>query len=50
MGERHKALPVHPSVVVGILCEQLLLQFYANLFETSLMFLSWSENMHVVWI
>ena len=36
--------------VVGTLCAQLLLQFYADCFETLQMFLSWSEDMHVVWI
>ena len=29
---------------------QLLLHFYTNSFETSLVFWSWSEDMHVVWI
>ena len=56
---RHSVLPsVLPSVfpsfrppnVVGTLCAQLLLQFCADSFETSQMFLSWSEDMHVVWI
>ena len=32
------------------LCAQLLLQLYAASFETLQMFLSWSEDMHVVWI
>ena len=32
---------------MGTLCAQLLLQFYANSFETSQMFGSWSEN--VLW-
>ena len=36
--------------IVGTLCAQLLLQFYANSFETLQMFLSWFEDMHVVWI
>ena len=36
--------------VVGTLCVQLLLQFYADSFETLQMLLSWSEDMHVVWI
>ena len=39
-----------PPNVVGTLCAQLLLQFYADSFETLQMFLSWSEDMHVVWI
>ena len=39
-----------PPKVVGTLCAQLLLQFYADSFETLQMFLSWSEDMHVVWI
>ena len=34
---------------MGTLCAQLLLQFYANLFQTLQVFLSWSEDMHVVW-
>ena len=34
----------------GILWAKLLLQFYADSFETSLVFWSWSEDMHVVWI
>ena len=29
---------------MGTLCAQLLLQFYANLFETLQVFLSWSED------
>ena len=33
--------------MVGALCAEILLQFSANLFET---FLSWSEDVHVVWI
>ena len=39
-----------PPNVVGTLCAQLFLQFCADSFETLQMFLSWSENMHVVWI
>ena len=39
---------VRPSVVVGMKCAQLLLQFYADLFVTLQMFLSWSEDVHVV--
>ena len=39
-----------PPNIVGTLCAQLLLQFYAESFETLQMFLSWSEDMHVVWI
>ena len=39
-----------PPNIVGTLCAQLLLQFYADSFETLQMFLSWSEDMHVVWI
>ena len=35
---------------MGILCTQLLLQFYVNRFQTLQVFLSWSEDMHVVWI
>ena len=35
---------------VGTLWAQLLLQFYADSFETSLVFWPWSEDMHVVWI
>ena len=40
----------HPPKVLCTLCAQLLLQFYADSFETLQRFLSWSENMHVVWI
>ena len=52
---RHSVRPsVRPSFrppnIVGTLCAQLLLQFYADSFETLQMFLSWSEDMHVVWI
>ena len=56
---RHSVSPsVRPSVrpsfrppnIVGTLCVQLLLQFYADSFETLQMFLPWSEDMHVVWI
>ena len=39
-----------PPNIVGTLCAQLLLQFYADSFETLQMFLSWSEDMHVVLI
>ena len=39
-----------PPNIVGTLCAQLLLQFYADSFKTLQMFLSWSEDMHVVWI
>ena len=39
-----------PPKVLCTLCAQLLLQFYADSFETLQMFLSWSEDMHVVWI
>ena len=35
---------------VGTLWTQLLTQFYADSFQTSLVFWSWSENMRVVWI
>ena len=37
-------------LTLDTLCAQLLLQFYANLFETLQVFLSWSEDVHVVWI
>ena len=36
--------------ITDTLCAQLLLQFYADPFKTLQMFLSWSEEMHVVWI
>ena len=39
-----------PPNVVGTLCAQLLLQFYADSFETLQMILPWSEDMHVLWI
>ena len=42
--------PSVPPKVLCTLCAQLLLQFYADSFETLQMFLSWSEDMHVVWI
>ena len=35
---------------MGTLCAQLLLQFDADSFETSQVFWSWSEDVHVVWI
>ena len=35
---------------MGTLCAQLFLQFYADSFETSHVFWSWSEDVHVVWI
>ena len=35
---------------VGTLCAQLLLQFHANSFKTLHVLLTWSEDMHVVWI
>ena len=41
---------VFPPKVLCTLCAQLLLQLYADSFETLQMFLSWSEDMHVVWI
>ena len=48
---QHSVLPtVRPPKVVGTLCAQLLLQFYADSFEILQMFLSWSEDMHMVWI
>ena len=36
--------------IVGIFFAQLLLQFYADPFETLQVFLSWSGDVHVVWI
>ena len=36
--------------IVGTLCAHLLLQFYIDSFETSQVFWTWSEHMHVVWI
>ena len=35
---------------MGTLCAHLLLQFYIDSFETSQVFWTWSEDMHVVWI
>ena len=35
---------------MGTLCAHLLLQFYFNSFETSQVFCTWSEDMHVHWI
>ena len=43
-------LSLRTPIEVGTLWTQLLLQFYTNIFETSLVFWSWYENMHVVWI
>ena len=40
--------PFHPPIEVGTLWAQLLLQFYTDSFETSLVFWSWSVAMHVV--
>ena len=37
-------------IEVGTLWMQLLLQFCTDSFETSLVFWSWSEDMHMVWI
>ena len=39
-----------PPRILCTLCAQLLLQFYADSFETLQMFSSRSEDMHVVWI
>ena len=39
-----------PPKALCTLCVQLLLQFYADSFETLQLFLSWSEDMHVVLI
>ena len=36
--------------ILGTLCAHLLLQFYIDSFETSQVFWTWSEDMHVVWI
>ena len=51
---RYSVLPsVGPSVpiqVVGIVCMELLLQFYSDIFETLNVFRSCSEDMHIVWI
>ena len=33
---------------IGILCMQLLLQFYAVPFETLQVFRSWSEDVHII--
>ena len=41
---------VRPPIEVGTLLAQLLLQFYTDSFETSLVLWSWSEDMHVVLI
>ena len=37
-------------LIVGTLFAQLLLQFYTDCFETLQVFLSWSEDVHVVWM
>ena len=34
--------------VVGIMCMQLLLQYYADSFETLQVLRSWSEDVHIV--
>ena len=44
------SLCVRPSVAVGILCAQLLLQIYADRFETLQEVLLCSEDVHVVWL
>ena len=36
--------------IVGTLCAHLLLQFNIDSFETSQVFLTWSEHINVVWI
>ena len=36
--------------IVGTLCAHILLQFYIDSFETSQVFWTWSEDMHLVWI
>ena len=41
---------IRPPIEVGTLWGQRLLQSYTDSFETSLVFRSWSEYMHVVWI
>ena len=46
-------LAFHPSVlfqVVDTLCLQLFLQFYFDSFETLQVFMSWSEDVHIVWM
>ena len=43
-------LPLPPLQVVGTLCWQLLLQFYAYTFETLHVFRPLSELVHIVWI
>ena len=37
------------ELIVGTLCAQCLLQFYANSFKTLHVLWTWSEDMHVVW-
>ena len=37
-----------PFQVVDTLCMQLLLQFYSDSFDTLLVFMSWSEDVHIV--
>ena len=39
--------PSQNEWILGILCTQLLLQFYADSFETLQVFSSWSEDVHI---
>ena len=43
---------IFPAVmhILGIFCMQLLLQFYADSFETLQVYRQWSEDVHIVWI
>ena len=38
------------ELIVGTLCAYLPIQFYIDSFDTSRVFWTWSEHMHVVWI
>ena len=40
-------LGLYSMIVLGILCAQLLPQFYVGCFETLQMFRSWSEDVHM---
>ena len=41
---------LRPPIEVGTLWAQLLVQICTDSFETSLVFWSWSDDMHVVWV
>ena len=38
------------ELILGILCMRLLLQFYADFFDTLQISRPWSEGVHIIWI